>query len=47
MTILVTSVLLQIVVVGGLMLWGFRKDRLLRRRFPERYEVKEVTRGNR
>jgi hypothetical protein len=47
MTTLITSVLLQILVVGGLMVWGFRKDRVLRRRFPERYEVKEETRGYR
>ncbi len=46
MTTLAFSILLQIAVVGGLFVWGFRKDRRLRRLHPERY-VREETHGNR
>jgi hypothetical protein len=38
MTTLIISVALQVVVVGSLMRWGFRKDRRLRQNFPELYE---------
>lgn len=38
MSVLIASVALQIAVVGGLMRWGFMKDRRLRRQHPERYQ---------
>jgi hypothetical protein len=34
---LIFGLVLQIVVVGGLFVWGFRKDRRLRDESPERY----------
>ena len=34
---LILGLVLQIVVVGGLFIWGFRQDRRLRGEFPERY----------
>ena len=34
---LIVGLVLQVVVVGGLFIWGFRKDRRMRDEFPERY----------
>jgi hypothetical protein len=37
MVALIVGLVLQVMVVGGLFIWGFRKDRRLRDEFPERY----------
>jgi hypothetical protein len=45
MLTLITGIVLQVAVVGGLMVWGFRKERRLRREFPERYTTGGESRG--
>lgn len=42
MVAFILGLVLQIVVVGGLFVWGFRKDRRLRAESPERYLRRET-----
>ena len=46
MAALIGGFVLQVVVVGGLFVWGFRKDRRLRAEFPERYALRRETHGH-
>jgi hypothetical protein len=42
MVAFILGLVLQVAVVGGLFVWGFRKDRRLRAESPERYLRRET-----
>jgi hypothetical protein len=46
MVALFIGLVLQVVVVGGLFVWGFRKDRRLRAEYPEKYALRGETHGH-
>jgi hypothetical protein len=46
MVALILGLVLQVVVVGGLFVWGFRKDRRLRTEIPDQYALRRETHGH-
>ena len=43
---LIVGLVLQVVVVGGLFIWGFRKDRRMRDRIPRAVRMRREPHGH-